>query len=95
MTFTLCSRLCPYSKHQVYEQSALAAANLEPKDVAIESLPPTYNSTPAVAVPVVKKVQPVTVVSRSPIVIDTGESSALPSTASWYAPEPSHCTCTL
>ncbi len=83
---TRCSRLCPHSKHQVYEHSALAAANLEPKDLATDSSPPSSTS----GVGVVRKVQPAAVSRGGPSVIDAGESSALPSTASWCVR-----TCTL
>lgn len=65
----------------MYEQSALAAANLETKDLPIDG------STPGLAAGGgAKKFPPAT--NRSNLVSDVGEISALPSSASWCV-----CSC--
>ena len=73
------------SKHQVYEQSALAAANLDPKENPSDSS--VLGGVSGVSVGVSSggvKVKPVqSTVPKVPLLMDVGEGSALPSTASW------------
>ena len=75
------------SKHQVYEQSALAAANLDPKENPSDSSVLGGVSGVSVSVGVSSggvKVKPVqSAVPKVPLLMDVGEGSALPSTASW------------
>ena len=79
----MCTLSISYSKHQVYEQSALAAANIDPKDYPSDSSVLGGVSSVGVSGGGVKVKHVQGVVPKVPLLMDGGEGSALPSTASW------------